>query len=54
MAQALTSNEERIVSELNAAQGSPVELGGYYRPDPTLADAAMRPSTTLNEIIANV
>ena len=35
-------------------QGTPVDLGGYYRPDPTKADAAMRPSATLNALIATI
>ena len=34
-----------------AVQGSPVDIGGYYRPDAALTDAAMRPSTTLNAVI---
>ena len=33
-------------------QGSPAEIGGYYRPDDTLADAVMRPSKTLNDTLA--
>jgi len=48
---ALDSAEATILAEIAAAEGSPVELGGYYRPDPTLADAAMRPSPTLNAIV---
>ena len=40
-----------IVEELNAAQGSPQDIGGYYRPDPDRAAAAMRPSAALNGII---
>ena len=50
-AQALIDNEEKILAELLAAQGKPVNIGGYYRPDDELATAAMRPSTTLNAII---
>lgn len=52
IAEQLKSNEATIVSELNAAQGKPVELRGYYDPDDTLADQAMRPSATLNTILA--
>lgn len=52
IAEQLKSNEATIVSELNAAQGKPVELLGYYDPDDTLADQAMRPSATLNTILA--
>jgi len=51
MAQKLRSNADRIVAELNAAQGQPVDIGGYFHPDDTLAAAAMRPSATLNAII---
>ena len=53
-ATAMVENEARIVAELNSAQGVAMEVGGYYRPDPELAAAAMRPSATLNEIIANI
>ena len=51
VAKALTENEAKIVAELNAAQGSPVDIGGYYHPDDDLAFAALRPSATLNAII---
>ena len=51
VAEALASNEDTINTELIDAQGQPVDLGGYYRPDPAKASAAMRPSATLNEII---
>lgn len=51
VAEALASNEETINEELIGAQGQAVDLGGYYRPDPTKASAAMRPSETLNGII---
>ncbi|WP_405373073.1 MULTISPECIES: NADP-dependent isocitrate dehydrogenase [unclassified Microbacterium] len=51
VAEALTSNEDAIVAELVAVQGSPAEIGGYYRPNPELVTAVMRPSTTLNGII---
>ncbi|MFJ6679792.1 NADP-dependent isocitrate dehydrogenase [Microbacterium sp. NPDC091382] len=51
VAEALTSNEETIVAELVAVQGSPAEIGGYYRPDPALVEKVMRPSATLNGII---
>ncbi len=47
----LEASEDAIVSELTAAQGAPVDIGGYYRPDPGLASLAMRPSATLNAII---
>jgi len=54
IAKALTENESRIVSELNAVQGSPVDIGGYYLPDDAKANAALRPSATLNAIISGV
>jgi isocitrate dehydrogenase len=47
----LSARESEIVAELNAAQGQPQDVGGYYMPDPERAAAAMRPSTTLNRII---
>ncbi|MET3719305.1 MULTISPECIES: NADP-dependent isocitrate dehydrogenase [unclassified Arthrobacter] len=50
----LTSNEETIVGELAAVQGSPVDIGGYYRPDEAKASAVMRPSATLNKVIATL
>jgi len=54
VAEALAANEERIVDELNSAQGPPQDLGGYYRPDARLAEQAMRPSATLNQIIDSI
>jgi isocitrate dehydrogenase len=51
VAEALAVDEEKIVTELNEVQGSPVDLGGYYYPDEELATAAMRPSATFNAII---
>jgi isocitrate dehydrogenase len=51
VAEALTSQEETIVSELLAVQGHPVDLGGYYHPDEAKASAAMRPSATLNAVV---
>ena len=51
IAAALAENEERINAELIGVQGRPVDMGGYYRPDDALTDAAMRPSVTLNAII---
>ncbi len=44
----LAAGEQQIVEELNAVQGAPVEIGGYYLPDPERMTAAMRPSATLN------
>ncbi len=48
LAERLERDERQIVEELNAVQGSPVEIGGYYRPDPERMARAMRPSATLN------
>ena len=47
----LEDNEAKIVGELNGVQGKPVQVGGYYHPDPAQTARAMRPSTTLNAII---
>ncbi len=52
LAKALDENAEKIVEELIAVQGQPVELGGYYHPDTGKTDAAMRPSATLNAALA--
>ncbi|GAA2088029.1 NADP-dependent isocitrate dehydrogenase [Brevibacterium salitolerans] len=54
VAEALRANEEKIAAELLEVQGSPVDLGGYYNPADDKADAVMRPSATLNEIIASL
>ncbi len=47
----LAANEAQIVGELNAVQGEPADLGGYYLPDDALTEAVMRPSATFNTII---
>jgi isocitrate dehydrogenase len=52
LAEALARNEAKINGELIAAQGKPVDIGGYYRPEPAKASAAMRPSATLNAALA--
>ncbi|WP_431954810.1 NADP-dependent isocitrate dehydrogenase [Actinacidiphila sp. bgisy167] len=54
LAQTLTEKEQAIVDELNAVQGSPAEIGGYYQPDPAKAAAVMRPSATFNEALATL
>ena len=54
LAGTLRENEQKIVDELVAVQGKPVDIGGYYRPDGAKADAVMRPSTTLNEALASL
>ena len=51
VAQGLAANEEKIVQELNDAQGQPVDIGGYYHPNDEMVSKAMRPSTTLNAIV---
>lgn len=52
IAEKLTANEAKIVEELIAVQGKPVDIGGYYQPNDDLASAALRPSATFNEILA--
>jgi isocitrate dehydrogenase len=51
VAAALGANAGKITQELLAAQGKPVDIGGYYLPDDAKCTAAMRPSVTLNAII---
>jgi isocitrate dehydrogenase len=51
VAKAMADNEAKIIEELAAAQGKPVDIGGYYRPDADLTSRAMRPSATLNTIV---
>ncbi|MEU9147796.1 NADP-dependent isocitrate dehydrogenase [Streptomyces sp. NPDC048349] len=52
LAKTLAEQEETIVAELIAVQGSPADIGGYYQPDPAKAAAVMRPSATLNQALA--
>ena len=52
LAEALAANEAKINAELIAAQGKPVDTGGYYLPDQAMTSAAMRPSATLNAALA--
>lgn len=54
IAEALASNEEKIVGELVAVQGAAVDTDGYYKPNDILAGTAMRPSETLNDILAGI
>ncbi|MFF0221278.1 NADP-dependent isocitrate dehydrogenase [Streptomyces sp. NPDC004629] len=51
-AETLRAQEQKIVDELIAVQGSPADIGGYYRPDRAKADKVMRPSATWNEALA--
>jgi isocitrate dehydrogenase len=54
LAKTLTDNEKKIVDELNAVQGKPVDIGGYYMPDTQKLEAVMRPSATFNKALASV
>ena len=54
LAAALEANEAKINAELIAAQGKPVDTGGYYLPEQSKTSAAMRPSKTLNEALAKL
>ncbi|MFH9862995.1 NADP-dependent isocitrate dehydrogenase [Streptomyces sp. NPDC017202] len=54
LAETLAANEQKIVEELNAVQGEPADIGGYYQPDPAKAAAVMRPSATWNELLASL
>jgi len=54
LAASLVANESKIVEELIAVQGKPVDIGGYYYPNVAKVDAAMRPSTTLNQSLAGL
>ncbi|MFB7554738.1 NADP-dependent isocitrate dehydrogenase [Streptomyces brevispora] len=54
LAKTLAAQEQTIVDELIAVQGKPVDIGGYYQPDPAKASAVMRPSATFNQAIASL
>ncbi|SIQ37041.1 NADP-dependent isocitrate dehydrogenase [Solilutibacter tolerans] len=54
VAKAMVDGEAKILEELIGVQGKVVDIGGYYRPDTTKADAAMRPSATLNAALASL
>ncbi|BBA96082.1 putative isocitrate dehydrogenase [Actinacidiphila reveromycinica] len=54
LAKTLTEQEETIVAELVAVQGSPADIGGYYQPDPAKAKAVMRPSATFNAAVSSL
>ena len=53
LAETLAANEKKIVDELAAVQGKPVDIGGYYLADPVKFSAIMRPSATLNAALAS-
>ncbi len=54
VAERMEANESQIVAELNEIQGKPVDIGGYYLPNETLANAAMRPNSTFNTILDTI
>ncbi len=54
LAKQLVANEAKIVGELQAVQGKPADIGGYYKPDSEKLAAVMRPSKTFNELLASV
>ena len=54
IARVLAENSDRILGELDAVQGVPQDIGGYYKPESDKASAAMRPSSSFNEIIENI
>jgi isocitrate dehydrogenase len=54
IAKDLQAKEAVIVKELGEVQGKPVDVGGYYHPDPAKASVALRPSKTLNDILATL
>jgi len=54
LAQLLSTQEQAIADELIAVQGRPVDIGGYYLPDPSMAEAVMRPSKTFNDALASL
>ncbi|HTQ36254.1 MAG TPA: NADP-dependent isocitrate dehydrogenase, partial [Steroidobacteraceae bacterium] len=51
LAATLSQHEQAIVAELNGVQGKPVDIGGYYHPDPQRCAALMRPSATFNRAV---
>ncbi len=54
LAESLAKNEAKIVDELNSVQGKKVDIGGYYMADAEKTKAVMRPSATLNAVLATV
>lgn len=54
LAQQLTDNEQKIIAELSAVQGKPVDVGGYFMPDQAKAESVMRPSPTFNAALESV
>ena len=54
LAKQLADNEQTIIAELKAVQGKPVDIGGYFLPDPAKTEAVMRPSATFNAALAGI
>jgi isocitrate dehydrogenase len=54
LAKSLSAQEQTVVDELLSVQGSPVDLGGYYRPDPEKVTSVMRPSKTFNDLLGAI
>ncbi|CAN7263321.1 NADP-dependent isocitrate dehydrogenase [Arthrobacter sp. LjRoot14] len=54
VSEALTSNEDTIIAELLAVQGSPVDIGGYYHPDVAKVASVMRPSAKFTEVLSGL
>ena len=54
IAKELKTNESKIIEELNAIQGKPMDIGGYYKPNEELAYNAMRPNETFNQILKSI
>jgi isocitrate dehydrogenase len=54
LAERLAAEEAKIVDQLNSVQGTPVEIGAYYRPDPDKVAGAMRPSPTFNAALGEL
>ncbi len=54
LAKALSDNESTIIAELAAVQGKPADIGGYYLADLAKVTAVMRPSETLNQVLASL
>ena len=53
LAKDLADNETKIIDDLIKCQGTPIDIGGYYKPDPVKTERAMRPSETFNSILGN-
>jgi isocitrate dehydrogenase len=53
LAKDLADNETKIIDDLIQCQGTPIDIGGYYKPDPVKTEKAMRPSETFNNILGN-